>query len=193
VIPVTDLLLRRYLAGALDPPDEALVAEALRGDAALQARLAGLLVAEIPAEAPTWRLPPPGARTPRPLAAGVRAGALMDDDRAPAAGDFVELRLEVPPEALDHRVVVLARQEGWEVIAPGSPEEVLTGADLPAEADGRRRLDLLLEGPGPWRFAAVLLPPGEVIAWQRPGPERWVEIQRALAEGRLAATTVSFP
>lgn len=184
---VTDLSLRRYLAGALEPPMQALVEAALRADPVLRARLDGLRLNAAPHD--PWRLPPPGAAATLGLGASARAGAVMDA----AAADYIELRLSVPEEALTHQVLLLSRApDGWRVIAPESADEVFTAADLPAEPDGARRVDLSLEGDAPWRFGVVLLPPAVAIPWDAPPPERWSDIQARITLGELRVEAVQF-
>ena len=192
---LTDIALRRYLAGALAPPRQALLEAALRQDAALRDRLERLRLEGAALDAPPdpWRLPPPGVAAARGLGATARAGAVMSDGEDGEAPDYIELRIQAPPDALPHRVLLLERgPAGWRVLAPASADEVFTAADLPLDADGTRRVDLALEGGAPWRFGVVLLPPAVVIPWQDPPGSRWADVQSRIARGELRVEAVQF-
>jgi hypothetical protein len=189
---IPDRVLRQHLAGALDPPEREQVERALASDPALRERLALLLAtthdAPAPGLAPTgaglagWVVPPPAARTLGGSAAPV---AVMGG--AEGTG-WVVLRLDVSPEQLDHRVVVLERTGAeWDVVFPCSADEECPARALPREG-GQLRIDVATAGAGrAHRIAAVLVPPAPPLDWTLPPVERWARVRDALAAGELPA------
>lgn len=179
-----DRTLLAWIAGALEPGRAADVEEALRASAALRARLQ-LLVASGPAPTPggpRWVVPAPGPGWGLARAApGAQAGAWLADDLHVDEPFALLLRPREPAER--RRVVVLREAEGgWEVAWPLAEAELRRLDELPAEADGARRLPLRAgPRPGAQRWVAVLVPEGAEIAWELPAGPRWQELMDALA------------
>lgn len=181
---VTDRTLRRYLAGALDPGRREEIEAALAVSPALRARLAALVATTVRDEPSAWRVPPVGAQTPWSLRPDLSAGAAMGEE-APAAGDYVELRFSASPEVRSYDVFVLERRADgdWEVLFPSTSDERLAAASFPREADGRLRLDVVLQPSSTGRFAVALVPPDVGVAWGEADP--WAALREALDQGRV--------
>lgn len=185
--PFTDLTLRRYLAGALDPARREELDAALAVDPSLAARLAQLEATTVGQELGAWRVPPPRALDRVwGLRGELRLAAAMGDAEE---ADYVELRVQVPPGLEAHRVALLAGEAGaWEVLLPAAPEEDRPVSGWPREADGRLRLDLDAASASA-RLAVALLPPDVAIDWA--GASRWGAVQRALEEGRVPVMSLA--
>ncbi len=184
-----DRTLRRYLAGALEPPRAEEVEAALAADPALRERLALLRATTVQASLDPWRVPPPGLWLPGAPATEVRLALTLGEE--PGPGDLVELRVALPEGTEDHLVIVLNRAGGdWTVWFPARPEEEIRAGELPREPDGRARLDLALEQGGRQRLALVLLPPELAVAWEEPEVARWEPVRDAVASGRAPVITL---
>lgn len=193
--PVSDRTLRRYLAGALDPGRREEIEAALAASSALRERLGVLMATTVSMEASPWRLPPVGARGAWSLSSTVQAGAAMgDEEEGLVAGDYVELRFQPPEGHGEHRLALMRRSPlgEWEVLFPSGPSEERRVAALPHDTEGRVRLDVAVEAPGPLLLAVALLPPDVAIAWEAPEPARWAEVQAALDQGRVPVETLVF-
>jgi hypothetical protein len=178
---VPDRTLRQYLAGALEPPDQEEVERELSASTVLRERLAVLLAtsASAPEPGPSWVLPPPQVHGP--LRAAAEPVATMD---ATSDIGWLVVRLEVPTERRNHRIVVLERRSSeWEVLYPGPDDPPLRASDLPVEGD-RTRLDLSTEGRDPRRMAVVLVDREPAASG-----DRWEEVREALAAGEAVAVT----
>jgi hypothetical protein len=183
---IPDRLLRQYLAGALEPPEQARIERALAGAPEIRERLALLLATSIDEPEAAWHVPPPS------LAVGLRStsapAAMMD---AAGGGGWLVVWLEAGDDRLDHRVLVLERAgAGWEVVFPSSAEELVTVGALPREG-GRTRLDL---DPGAARrVAVVLVPPDLQIDFGIPADARWSGVQEGLRAGELPVVSLDTP
>jgi hypothetical protein len=194
---IPDRVLRQYLAGALDPPDQEDVERAMAASPSLLARLA-VLRADTAPEPPDggaprpWFVPPPGLVPPgtrlAPLTGRAAPVAVMDGG---GGGGWLVLHLDVPPERHHHRVVVLERHGAdWAVGFPASEDELLEAGSLGREGD-RVRLDYALDAPGVGRIAVVLVPPEIPIDWSADADQRWAAVRDGLAAGTLAAVSFS--
>lgn len=204
---IPDRVLRQYLAGALEPPDLERVEIALAGSPALRERR-DLLLADTVEVAPQlgsgriglggrwggagdgpggWIIPPPSVPPPdRGFAlSGVAAPvATMGGERGGGLdAGWVVLRLEVAPEHLDHRIVVLERSGAqWRVLSPEGPDDFRRASEL--VRDDRVRIDLATDADA-HRIAVVLVPGGWSIAFDEPPDRRWSRIQGALIAGEI--------
>ena len=167
-------LLYAWKTGALDPPDQLRVEEALRRDPTLLARMLAL---EEPSSAPNdpWRLPRHGwGLQARLLEANVFSERLRPGDRFRVA-------MRVPDDA-DRSVVVLRRTDAWHVVFP-TDGATLRAGDLPLEG-GDRVLDLST-GPDPGlQIWGVALPTPDFV---EPG---WARLRAAIASGEVPVTQV---
>lgn len=194
-----DRVLRQYLAGALDPPDLERVERALGADPGLRVRLGVLLATTVqPGTTPApgrWVVPPPSLPVfglGSPLR-GTAAPVGVMDASAPDVG-WVVLRLDVPAEHLDHRVVVLERgASDWSVVFPTAADELHPASALPRE-QGQVRIDVARPTGGPGspahrehRIAVVLVPPplADDVDWSLGPDVRWGAVIDAAADGAL--------
>lgn len=182
----SDTRLRRYLAGALTPPRREEVEEALLRDPLLQARLAELRQ-DAPVEPVSpWRMPPVGLWSGKDMEVSAEPLYVMSGEGEP---ESVAIQVSLPEGSEADLFVLLERTaDGWEIILPTGPDDSFTAGELPRESDGRVRLDIEVQGRGPWRFAVLLVPPTIAVDWASEEP--WAAVQQALAEGRLSARVV---
>lgn len=176
--------LLAWIAEALEPGEAEDVAAALRADPALAARAEELRrrVADLREER-GWSLPPPGvAAGRRPFAMRLEASAFAEPAVRP--GEAFRLRLEDPGPPARLVVVLIQAEAGWEVLAPGSPEELVRLDELEPAGEGAWDLDLIapeLQGPQRW---AVALPSADIpIDWSRQGEARWAALIEAIQDG----------
>lgn len=177
-----------WLAGAMEPGEAAELRARVRDDPGLAARVRDLeaRISEGPPREPAWSVPPPGLwGGQRPFAVSVQASAFSAGPVR--AGEAFRVRIQDPgpPERL---VIVLLRgAEGWEVLAPADPDELLRLRELPPDGDGYA-LDLIAPEaaePGRTRWAVALPEVDMVIDWSAPPARRWAALRAALEDGRV--------
>jgi hypothetical protein len=190
---VTDTRLLAWITGALEPSRAGELEEELLRDPALAARAARLrskLTPPPPPPADRWRLPPPGYDLGL---SGSWAPALVMSEGLRAGDRFtVSLESREPPE--QRLVVVLFRSpEGWGVVFPEAPEELLTLADLPRDAGGH--LLELMAGPEPGvqRWAVALPRTTTPVDWSLAPAERWRPLRQSMASGQVPVLTLTVP
>jgi hypothetical protein len=196
---LSDDVIYAYLAQALEPGEVLEVEEELAADPALRARvtaLAGPLRdsewVRDPARAPgRFMIPPPGlALAFQARAVPVQAMGLSADQLRPGDRFSVRIGPLADPEAL--RVAVLFRGTGaWRVMFPASAAEQITAADLPRDAEGMARIDLVAQPElGLQRWAIALAPLDLPVAWEQPVEARWAALERALEAGQLPVASL---
>lgn len=168
-------LLYAWKAGALDPPDQLRVEEALRADPMLLARALALEEPTATVPADPWRLPPGGwGLQSRVLQAQVFGGRLRPGDR-------FRIALKVP-DAEARAVVVLRRHTAWEVVFP-TDANLLRASELPLEGQ-ERVLDLTAGPEAGQQIWGVALPTMDGIE------PRWARLQQQIAAGAIPVTQV---
>lgn len=186
---MTERRLLAFLAGALEPGEEADLSARVRDDPEL-ARLLDTLRERMEEGPPRerWSVPPPGVwGGQRPFAVSMQQSALSAEPVRPGDAFALKLADPGPPERL---VVLLLRGPGgWEVLSPASEDERVLLSDLPREPGGYR-LDLIADDrPGRQRWAVALPEADLPIDWSLPPVERWAALQEAVAEGRVAVSS----
>ena len=188
---MTERRLLAWIAGALEPGEAEDVAAALLADPAL-AELAERLRERARGGhvERAWALPPPGVRGGQ-RSFGVSLEASAFSSGPVRAGEAFRLLLEDPGPPARFVVVLVRGPRGWEVLAPGAPEDVVRLDELPRVASGGYHLDLVApELPSPARWG-VALPPLELeIHWEHEGEARWAALREALFDGTVPVCVI---
>ncbi len=196
---ITDRHLLAYLTGALEPGRRLEIREEIGADPALQFRLTTLSgrLAESGPRPSLWRIPPPDTSgVPWMLPGRVEIGrhAILGEENTPglSPGQPFQLRIDPVSNPWAWRVIVLYRRDGaWEVVFTTWPDEELTLMDLPQEANGELRLDLIARPePGPQRWALALAPTDLEVDWQASEDQRWTELQLRIVRGQIRLMVV---
>lgn len=171
-----------YVAGLLNPPDEAEVADRLASSPALRRRLARIRRPAASASA-GWCLPPPGLGMPLTL-----PGHEVLSVVTVQSGACFHMELPDRDDAAAREVVVLRREAGrWEVLAPRRADE-RARLDEFSMVGKVRRITLVARGAGPQRWA-VALPP-----WREErdpaAPDAWADLILALEAGEVPVGSV---
>lgn len=193
---MTERALLAWLAGAMEPGEEAELRARLADDPALAATLRALeLRVQGPPEpraALGWSVPPPGLPGGRrPFTVALEASALSAAGVRP--GDAFRVSLEDPGPPLRQIVLLIEDERGWRVLAPTSPEERLGLAELP-RSGSRWLLDLVAPEQRGSRRWAVALPPMDLeVRWDQPDPPRWEALREALDDGLVPISAFALP
>jgi hypothetical protein len=175
---VTELELIRHLCGADDPDERADLRERIAEDPRLQAKVAGVEQALAqPLSERRWALPPPGW-----------GGLSLAAEARAMGGDQGHALVFALPDAVERLVVVLWNTgQGWEVLTPTGPDDLLRPAELPQDGRGQCVIDVVLPaGRSTW---AVALPrPDQGPDWAAPEP--WARFRGALFAGEVPVQVV---
>lgn len=183
----------KWLAGAVDPGVQRDLRALVAAEPALAARLAVLEADLRPREAaPRWFIPPPGV-------AGGRSGlvarptALALDGGLPGPGDGYAIEVVVPDELTRFVVLLCWTGDGWQVLAPDHPDDVVTTAELPRTDDGKLVIDIILgEEIGRQRWAVALPEAAWMADWDAPETGRWAGLRAGMAAGEVPVSAVQI-
>lgn len=190
---MTERRLLAWIAGALEPGEAEDIAAAAHADPELARHLERLRerVAGVEAER-AWALPPPGVRGGQ-RSFGVRLEASAFSAAPVRPGEAFRLWLEDPGPPARIVVVLVRGPDGWSVLAPGSPDDLVRLDELPRAASGGYHLDLVapeLSGPVRW---GVALPPADLeIHWELGSEARWAALQEALLDGTAPVSVIEL-
>ena len=182
---ISDTLLRRYVAGVLEPSEAALVADWIDAEEGL-AQKALLLAREFSSPSP-WVLPFAGAPGVGALGTDLRVsfepqmvmGSPGDAAEWPTVELGTSLQLAISQDISSALHVVCMRRvesQGWEVVFPTRLEERVSLVRFPLE-DGHYRIRVVLGEPaGLQEWAVWLIEPAVEIDFEMPQEERWAPL-----------------